>query len=201
MKTLLQYLHCWSLIWIEKMVLIFQFMHQPSKEDFQAAYKKKLFFFYISSGVVTVSIGETSFWWNWPSFALRLCCQSSFQTYSFYGLLAQTHPSSYQHSLDEAKGILKVQKGNGYQPVFLETLVSVFVSRIINFWEILNSLSPSLALLIISRNMCLLNILRCLTGKINKQTKRERKQNTHTKFCFIILLFPLLNFFLNKNFP
>lgn len=135
---------CWSLMWIEKMVLIFQFMHQPSKEDFQAAYKKKLFFFYISSGVVTVSIGETRFWWNWPSFALLLCCQSSFQTYSFYDLLAQTHPSSYQYSLDAAKGILKVQKGNGYQPIFLETLVSVFVFRIINFWEILNSLSPPL---------------------------------------------------------
>ena len=198
MKTLLQYLHCWSLsipLWIEKMVLIFQFMHQPSKEDVQAANKMRLFFCYISSGAVTVSIEETMLRWSWPSFASLLCCQSTFQTYSFYLLLAQTHPSSYQHSLDEAKGILKVQKGNGYQPVFLETLVSVFVFRITNFWEILYSLPPSLTLLIIPRNMCSLNILRRLTGKTNKQTKRERKQSSRNNFCFTTVPFLCLNWF------
>lgn len=122
MKTLLQYLHCWRLsipLWIEKMVLRFQFMHEPSKEDVQAANKMKLFFCCISSGAVTVSIEETTLRWIWPSFASLLCCQSTFQAYSFYLLLAQTHLSSYQHSLDEAKGILKVQKGQWVSTCFL----------------------------------------------------------------------------------
>lgn len=201
MKTLLQYLHCWSLsipLWIEKMVLRFQFMHEPSKEDVQAANKMKLFFCGISSGAVTVSIEETTLRWIWPSFASLLCCQSTFQAYSFYLLLAQTHLSSYQHSLDEAKGILKVQKGNGSQPVFLETLVSVFVFRITNFWEIL-IVSPAFTLLIIPRNMCSLSILRRLTGRANMQTRREGKQGTCKNFCLTTLPFPRIKFVLKRK--
>lgn len=51
-KTLSQYLHCWSLMGIEKMILKSQFMRQPSKEGFLAANKMKLFFFFYQVGLL-----------------------------------------------------------------------------------------------------------------------------------------------------